>query len=629
MDTSANLLSPLPGGRRRGLHQIGSLLALPAILALAGCVTEQSAITGQRQSYGYSWEQELQLGAEADKELTREMGLYEHPQLQAYVESVGQRVLQHSDVRGPNAPEMYRNAQFTFRVIDNPTVNAFAIPGGYVYVTRGLLAHAQNEAQLAVVLGHEIAHVAARHSSQMARRAQISQIGLIAGAILGQTVLGDRIGDMGSLLNLGSQTLELVMMRYSREAEHESDQLGVTYAQSAGYAAAESARFFTSLQRISEAEGRGGLPTWQSTHPDPGDRANRVRQLAAAGPRPTAGALTVGEEQFLRQIEGMVMGDDPREGFTQAGMFYHPTLRFQMPVAPGWKVDNQKAAVLMAEPNGRAMMGLQLARENRAPDAAAKFAQESGVQVVASSNTSINGLPATVIVGQGDTQQGTLGVWNAFIEYEGRVYSLMGLAPAQVFTEVRPTFESVTGGFGPLRDMSLTQVQPARLRLVRADRNAPFSSFVPASLPPGITPEKLAIINQVEVNEPVSEGRILKIPDTSLQPGQGAAPAAHPAYSVPPPHPPTGPVYSQPPPHPPTGPVYSQPPPYPPHPGQPPQTYPPQYPQQSPGQPPAYPQQSPGQPPVYPQQSPGYPPPGYPPPPAPPPQQGQPPVWPR
>lgn len=575
MDSPA-LPRTCPPPRRRLRSRWLSLGLLPFALFVGGCVSEPSAITGKKQSFGYSWEQELQLGAEADKEITQEMGLYENPAIQAYVDSVGQRVLRSSNFSGPNAPEMYRNTKFTFRVLDSPVVNAFALPGGYVYITRGLLSHAQNEAQLAVVLGHEIGHVAARHSSQQAKRAQIGQIGLAAAAILGQQVLGDRVGNIGELVNLGGQAFEMFMLRYSREAEHESDHLGVTWAQNAGYAAGESAKFFNSLQRISETEGKM-LPTWQSTHPDPGDRANRVRELAARTPTATGTAPVVGEEEYLRRLEGIVVGDDPREGFTQNGVFYHPTLRFQFPVAPGWKVDNQKAAVVMADPNGRALMGLRMASEPRARDAAAKFVQGNNVQVASSGDTTINGLPATVVIGQAQTEQGVVGVWNAFIEHEGRVYSMLGYTPTQVFSQMRPTFESVTGGFSPLRDTYALNVQPARLKLVRADRPAPLASFVPTSLPNNLSAEQVAIMNQLQLNEVVGEGRILKVPDTSPMPTQP------PGYA-------------------------------------PPQAYPPAYPQ-APYPPPAYPPQA------YPPQQP-YPPQAYPYPPTAPPV-NQPPVWPR
>lgn len=500
------------------MHSLRDFLRLfspAAVLLLCSCVSEPSAITGQKKSYGYSWEQELKLGAEADKELTREMGLYDDPKIQAYVEQVGRRVLQTSDLREATTPEMYRDTQFTFRVMNSPVVNAFALPGGYVYVTRGLLAHVQNEAQLAVVLGHEIAHVAARHSAQQARRTQISQIGLIAGAILGQQVLGDKGGDVGSLMNMGSQALELVLMRYSREAEHESDTLGVTYAKRAGYAAEESAKFFQTLQQLSQAERQKAVPTWQSTHPDPGDRAQRVVQLAASVPLAAGAVPLVGEEEHLRRIDGMIFGDDPREGFTHNNMFYHPVLRFQFPVIPGWKVVNQPSAVVMAEPNGRALMGLRVAPETQARQAATNFVQKANVQVLASGDTAVNGLPTTVVVGQVQSEQGIVGVWNAFIELEGRVYSLLAYSPADIFRQLQPTFESVVAGFSALRDPALTQVQPTRLQIARADRSAPFSSYMPPHLPPDITAREIAILNQIQPNEAVQPGRLLKLPMVS------------------------------------------------------------------------------------------------------------------
>jgi predicted Zn-dependent protease len=602
---------------------------VPAVvlLFLGACVSEPSAVTGKKQSFGYSWEQELQLGAEADKEITAEMGLYENPTLQSYVEAVGQRVLQTSDFREATTPEIYRDTKFSFKVMDSPVVNAFALPGGYVYVTRGLLAHVQNEAQLAVVIGHEIGHVIARHSSRQARRAQLGQIGLMAGAVLGQAVLGDSVGDMGQLLNMGGQALELFMMRYSREAEFESDNLGVGYAKRAGYAAAESSKFFHSLQRISATEGKA-LPTWQSTHPDPGDRAQRVLELAAKTPTATGAAPLVAQEEYLRQIEGMVVGDDPREGFTRNGVFYHPTLRFQFPVAQGWKLDNQKAAVVMADPQGRALMGLRLTPEARARDAAAKFVEGAKVQVTASGDTSINGMPATVIIGQAAIEQGTVGVWNAFIEMDGRVYSFLGYTPQEVFNQIRPTFESVAGGFSTLRDPNAVNVQPARLRLARADRAAPFASFVPASLPNNLTAEALAIMNQVELNQPLTPGQILKIPDASgaLNPQVASQAAAYPGQPTYPTYPnqPGYPPQAQPPQaYPaPTYPPQAQPPQRSPQPQYPQQTYPqqtypqPQYPQPSPNpQQPAYPQQTYPQQPAYPAQ-PGqpqnYPPPAWP-----------------
>lgn len=576
---------------------IGSLvrsvsLCLPVLAATAVlAVSEPSLVSGEKKNYAYSWQEEVKLGAEADRELVQELGVYENPQLQAYVQAVGERVLAHSNFASPNAPEIYRGTKFTFRVIDSPVVNAFALPGGYVYVTRGLLSHLQNEAQLAVVLGHEVAHVAARHSSQQARRAKWGQIGAIVGAILGEKVLGERVPEVGSaILNAGGKALGMFMLKYSREAEHESDQLGVGYAALAGYAAGQSVPFFQTLQAMSVSEGRA-LPAWQSTHPDPGDRARRVTEIAANAAKD---ANNIGEEQYLRQIENLVVGEDPRAGFAQGGVFYHPTLRFQMPVAAGWKLENQRAAVVLAEPNGRAMMGLRIANGARARDAATQFAQQNKVRVTATSDTQVNGLPAHVVIGEATSEEGAVAFWNAFLEMDGKVYSLLGYSEPKDFDEMRRTFESVTGGFSPLRVAEVANVQPARLKLVRANRSGSLASFIPTALPQDLSADAVANMNQLKLNEPVPEGRTLKVPDAPARPNftPASVPSA-PDYRAPagqPNYPPTG---------------------YPPQTGYPSQSYPPQsqpgYPSSQPGYPQPYPPS--GQP----QPSTGYPPSNYPP----------------
>ncbi len=481
---------------------------------VSGCVSEPSPVTGERQSYAYSWQQEMQLGADADKQLVEEMGLYDNTELQAYVDRVGRKVLETSDLRGPDTPEEYRDAPFHFRVLNSPVVNAFALPGGYVYVTRGLLTHLQNEAQLAVVLGHEIGHVAARHSSRQALRAQAGQLGLIAGAILGQQALGDGGNrDIAStVLELGGSAFQLLMFRYSRSAETESDELGVRYAGGAGYATAESSHFFRTLERISESEGRA-LPSWASTHPDPGNRAVRVRELSEPWSASGDGPRIVGEEQFLQRLEGAVLGEDPREGFVEGKVFYHPALGFQFPVAPGWQLQNERAVVVQVAPKQQAMLGFQIVPAKSAREAATRFAQESGVQVTGMNETRINGLPAVSLLAQAQTQQGVVGLMNVFVEYEQRVYSFVGYSAAQTFPQFRAIFEGVAGGFAKMRDRAKLQAEPTRIRLLQTDQARPFRQFVRGALPSGLTIEELAIINQVEVDGIVPAGRWLKLPD--------------------------------------------------------------------------------------------------------------------
>jgi predicted Zn-dependent protease len=486
---------------------------LVAVLGLSvgtGCVREHSAVTGKNKAYAFSWNQEMQLGKQSDEQIVRQFGLYDDPKVQAYVEEIGQSILAHSDLRDKDAPEMYRNTPFTFRVLNSPVVNAFALPGGYIYVTRGLLAHLENEAQLAVVLGHEIAHVAARHSAQQALRAQWGQIGLVAAGILGQSVLGPAGGD---LFQAGGQAFQLLLTKYGREAERESDLLGVKYAAARGYDVIYASRFFDSLHRISQREGVT-LPSWQSTHPDPGEREQTIVNLARQYDVPNA-IKRVGRDEFLQAIEGMPVGDDPREGFVRNGVFYHPELAFQFRVPEGWKMKNERAAVLLRDSRGGAIMALELVSARSAREAAAKFSQTPGIELIQSDRGRVGDLNAIVILAQGKTQQGQVGVLNHFIEHGGKVYSFLGLTAPQNLTTYAREFSQIASTFSPLRDPSVKEVQPARIQLVRAPRQTTLRDLLKGELPPGLEAEQVAILNQIELDDPLEKGRLIKLPDQS------------------------------------------------------------------------------------------------------------------
>src|SRR5699024_1672096 len=187
--------------------------AFALLLLVSACVVQRSPVSGSRRAYGYSWEKAQKIGAQADKQITAQFGIYDNQKLQAYVENVAEKVLSDSDLRNADTPEKYKKTDFTFRVLATPVVNAFALPGGYVYVTRGLLTHLKSEAQLAVVLGHEIGHVAARHASQSAFKQKFSQLLLLGGAVAGQEILGI---PGGQILQLGSLARKFLFLSYSR-----------------------------------------------------------------------------------------------------------------------------------------------------------------------------------------------------------------------------------------------------------------------------------------------------------------------------------------------------------------------------------------------------------------------------
>ncbi|MFB6273952.1 MAG: M48 family metalloprotease, partial [Salinibacter sp.] len=339
----------------RGFHFLVPILLFVLAATATGCVsTGVNPVSGNTRAYGYTWKEELKLGARTDKQIQNQYGVYDDKQLQQYVDEVAREVLAVSHMRRPETPEKFRKAEFHFRVLDSPVINAFALPGGYVYVTRGLLAHLNNEAQLAVVLGHEIAHVAARHASQQAARWQLTQGLLLGGAIAGQVAFGGNVGE--NVLGIGGTAAKLLSLSYSRDNERESDRLGVQYAVRAGYAAAEGADFFESLKRKKEQSGQS-IPTWQSTHPDPGAREQTIPEIAQTWQKKIEEpATTVNQEAYYRALENIVLGKNPRQGFAEDGVFYHPELAFRFSVPARWTVKNQPRQVALIHPDESAYL---------------------------------------------------------------------------------------------------------------------------------------------------------------------------------------------------------------------------------------------------------------------------------
>jgi len=236
-----------------------------------------------------------------------------------------------------------------------------------------------------------------------------------------------------------------------------------------------------------------------------------VTQLARQYERPLA-AKVDGQDELYRHLDGLVVGNDPREGFVEGNAFYHPKLRFQFPVPSGWKVKNEKAYVLMAAPDQKAMIIFEIAPAKTAREAAARMSQTQGLRVVQTAPQRVNGLNAVVVHAEANSQQGTVGLLNYFIEYNRRVYSFMGVTPAAQLNQHNRQFQSVMSRFDRLDDPRKLNVQPARLAILSAPRSAPFASFVPTgSTRSGLTAEELAVLNQVHLNETIPAGARLKI----------------------------------------------------------------------------------------------------------------------
>ena len=482
-------------------------------LLLAACSIQESAITGDKRAYGYSWEQEIQIGQDADQQIQQSYGLYDSDALQQYVNNIGQEMLAVSHMQREDTPSHYKDTEFYFRLLDSPVINAFALPGGYIYVTRGLLAHLDNEAQLAVVLGHEIGHVAARHASQRAFIQQMGQIALVGGAIAGQHFLDIPGGD---LLGIGGMAAQMLFLSYSRDDERESDRLGVEYAAMQRYRSAEGAQFFVSLDRLSEQSGQS-LPNWQSTHPDPADRATSIPELAEVWREKGYEQTIVNTDQYMGMLDEMVFGDNPREGFTRNSTFYHPGMKFQFSYPDGWQVINQRSLVAVVNNDQNAVSIMRLDSESANAEASVnEFLNQDGITTSGKSGVTSRGLQAFQAEAIGQTEDGAnLKFYLYSVEYDGMIYRFINYTTLDSYGSYESQFKEITSGFMELTDSDILNIQPVRLQTVKTTRSGTFSSFLPSnieSLTVAVTPEDLAIMNQVELDEHIESGTWIKIP---------------------------------------------------------------------------------------------------------------------
>lgn len=482
-------------------------------LVVSACSIQESAITGDKRAYGYSWNQELQIGQEADLEIQQYFGIYDSEALQQYIDNIGQQMLAVSHMQREDTPSHYKNTKFYFRVLDSPVVNAFALPGGYVYVTRGLLSHLDNEAQLAVVLGHEIGHVAARHASQRAFEQQLGQIALIGGAIAGQHFLGIPGGD---IIGIGGMASQMLFLSYSREYERESDRLGVEYASMMRYKSAEGAKFFVSLNRMSAQSGQN-IPNWQSSHPDPADRAKSIPELSEEWSAKGYEQTIVNTDQYMGMLNNMIYGDNPREGFTRNGTFYHPELKFQFTYPQGWQVINQRSLVAVVNADQNAVSVMTLDSKSAGAEASVnEFLNQDGITTISKSGTTSSGLQAFQAEATGQTDDGSqLKFYLYSIEYDGKIYRFINYTTPDNFDTYEPRFKETTGGFKQLTDSNILNIQPVRLKTIKTTSSGTFRSFLPSnleSLPINVTAEDLAIMNQVGLDEYIESGTWIKIP---------------------------------------------------------------------------------------------------------------------
>lgn len=471
-------------------------IAPAAMLALVvACAT--NPVTGRRELSLMSESQEIAIGRDADMQVKQEMGLYNDPELQRYISDFGQRMAKISE--RPALP-------WQFAVVDQPAVNAFAIPGGFIYVTRGILPFLDNEAELAGVIGHEIGHVTARHSAQQYTRQVGGAIGLAA---LGIFVPAAR--PFGDLAGTG---LGVLFLKYGRDDERQADSLGARYESTIGFDPAGVPAFLSTLGRLDEAAGdRKGVPNFLSTHPDPLSRVEEVQPLVRELKAGRTG-FSINRDAFMQRIDGVIYGDSPEQGFVRGNVFLHPVLRFRLDFPDNWDIANGASQVVAKAPNADAFMLLQLVQKPQGrtvQDVAIDSMTRAGFRAIEGQRTTINGLDAFIGVYRGQIEGlGDVAMRAAHVVHDSNVYMVGGLVPPQAFNQADRTFTGSIRSFRALSASEAENIRPHRIDLYIARTGDTWDSLAERS-GGAIKAGTLAVMNNAAPGSRPQQGTRIKI----------------------------------------------------------------------------------------------------------------------
>jgi predicted Zn-dependent protease len=473
VQTRSRRLSKVPRYPIKRMTPMTRFLAVAVLLS--ACAV--NPVSGNRELALVTQNQEIDIGRRTAASAEAQLGLVDDAQLQSYVQQLGAQLAAGSE--RPDLP-------WRFRVVDDPTPNAFAAPGGFIFITRGLLVLMRNEAELVSVLGHEIGHVTARHSVSMMSRAQLAQIGLGVGSIL-----SPQIAQFGELAAGG---LQLLFLSYGRDAERQADDLGYGYALGQQYDVRQMVNVFAALQQSAQLAGNTPVPNWQASHPNPAERIKRIEQRLVRLPA-SATALRIGEEDYLRRIDGLTYGVNPRNGYFEDNRFLHPAMAFRFDLPSAWRTRNLAQAVVAGSPANDALIRLAVVAGTLETAAAAFFAQE-GVTSGRRSTNKINGLAAITGPFQVRTEQGQLGGVAGFISHNDQTYQILAYTQADKLTGYEREFRRTIESFARLTNRAALARQPDRLAVVRLPRAMTLAEFQrdhPSSIPMA----ELALINHL------------------------------------------------------------------------------------------------------------------------------------
>lgn len=474
------------------------------LLAAVGLITSTCAVnpvTGKTQVMLMSEAQEIQMGKDYDPQVVATFGDYNNDAILSFVRSKGTEMGKIS-----HRPQL----EYHFKLLDSPVVNAFAVPGGYIYLTRGILAQFNNEAELMGVVGHEMGHVTARHSASQQTKQQLGQVLLMGGMLASEK--------FASYGQQAMQGMQLLFLKFSRDDEREADRLGVEYMSKTGYDGNKMADFFDVLNKMSMGSDHGGVPTFLSTHPDPGDRNNSVKVLSKTWQDSLKRSdWIVNTDSYLRMIDGLIYGDDPRQGYTEGNVFYHPELKFRFSYPAEWQFQNSPMQIATAPKDGKAMVMFAVAQQKTPEEAAQAAAKEYGLTIVESKNVTVNTLPAVAVMAKQVQQDKSTGAQQVnqllsyYVNYEGRIYIFHGVSSEAEFTKYRSQIESTLNSFAALTDPAKINVKPKKIIIKTVDQPSTLSQLFTAYGVPQKQFQELALLNNLDLAATVPAGKLIKI----------------------------------------------------------------------------------------------------------------------
>lgn len=439
---------------------------------------------------------EAKIGAQEHAKIEQQFGKFMTGPIANYVTQIGQKVAKHTE---------RKDVQYRFYVIDSPIVNAFALPGGYIYISRGLLTLANDESQMAAVLGHEIGHVTGRHAAE-----RMSQ-GLLVG--LGATAVSIATGSqaISQAVNVGSN---LVTKSYSRGQEHESDELGVRYLSRSGYDPMAMAEFLRSLDAQSKLEAKeagksGSGFNYFSTHPL---TADRVAQATAEGKEFPASNVK-NRAKYLSMINGLVYGDSSSQGFARGNTFYHPELGFKFTVPNGSKIKNGTSQVTAAHSNGTIIVFDMAKDQSRsAPSTYLSRTWLKGEQTVKVESMTVNGMRAATTAFSGNVQGRAVTVRLVAIEWKpGEFYRFQMAIPKGASQSFIAELKKTTYSFAKLSASEKNSVRPKKLIVLKAPSGSTVNSMAAKMDVEGNKVEKFRVLNGMFSGETVKAGQPYKL----------------------------------------------------------------------------------------------------------------------